>query len=364
MQAHSTDEPQMGEERDYSEWFRPGDEKKVGFIEGNTFARKPVEYSAINGMAVFEGDIILGSVDEMEARKAQPTEESDRGIGIPGLRFRWPGGLMPWVTQPGLRQRVLDAIQHWEANTDIRFVERTAANTAQYPNFVSFEERDGCWSSVGMQGGMQVISLASGCGFGAAVHEIGHTLGLWHEQSREDREQNVQIVWENILDNQRHNFNQHITDGDDIGNYDFGSIMHYGPMAFSKNGQATIVPVGGQQIGQRNGLSTGDIAAIRQLYPMLEPSRSWTGVQFTGTIQGGQSGRWFTHSWPSHWYVVWMVVPTGPVQDQAPQIEWKVQVERQAETLLKYYLEIKNLSPLPVTIEARYAVLGWNRSAR
>ena len=82
------------------------------------------------------------------------------------------------------------------------------------------------------------------------------------------------------------------------------------------------------------------------------------GVQFTGTVPGGQTSRWFTHSWPSFWYVVWMIVPTGPVQDQAAQLEWKVQVERQAENLLKYYLEIENLSSADVTIEARYTVLG------
>ena len=52
-----------------------------------------------------------------------------------------------------LRPLVDQAIAHWHANTRIRLVERTAANAAQFPNWVSFEQRDGCWSSVGMQGG-------------------------------------------------------------------------------------------------------------------------------------------------------------------------------------------------------------------
>lgn len=81
------------------------------------------------------------------------------------------------------------------------------------------------------------------------------------------------------------------------------------------------------------------------------------GVQFTGTVDSGATNRWFTHSWPEAWRVLWLVVPTGPNQDAAPQVEWKVQSERQAADLLKYYLEVKNLSSAPVTVEARYAVL-------
>jgi len=81
------------------------------------------------------------------------------------------------------------------------------------------------------------------------------------------------------------------------------------------------------------------------------------GVQFTGTVGPGASRRWFTHSWPQAWRVIWLVVPTAPVQDRAAQIEWKVQVERQTATLLKYYIEIKNLTTANVNIEARYAVL-------
>jgi hypothetical protein len=361
-QPEAKNQPEAG---DYSEWFRSSDETGTGFVSGNTFLLKQVEYSVIDGMAIFEGDIALGPVDQLDVLSADvPRDQLPvAGIGIVGERFRWPGGIVPWQSVPELRQRVLDAIAHWETHTNIRFVERTAGNQAQYPNFLSFQVRDGCWSFVGMQGGEQVVSLAAGCGFGAAVHEIFHAVGAWHEQSRGDRDQFIRIAWENIQPGREHNFNQHVTDGDDIGTYDFDSIMHYPSTAFSKNGQPTIITLGGQQVGQRSGLSAGDIAAVNSMYPMLQPSQSWSGVQFRGTVLPGVTQGWFTHSWPSHWYVVWMVVPTGPIQDQAPQVEWKVQVERQTETLLKYYIYVTNLSSAPVHFEARYTVLGWSQWA-
>ena len=239
-------------------------------MSGVTFASKTIQYAEVDGLAIFEGDIILGTVADLRAGG----DAVAQSIGLTGQQFRWPNATIPYEIAAGMpnQQRVTDAIAHWEANTPIRFVLRTAANLAQFPNFVRFDTGGGCSSQIGMRGaGMQGITLGNGCGTGNAIHEIGHTVGLWHEQSREDRDAFVQIVWANITANMQHNFDQHVADGDDLGAYDYGSIMHYPATAFSNNGQPTIIPLqqlpSGVVMGQRNGLSAGDIAGVLAMYP-------------------------------------------------------------------------------------------------
>ncbi|MGB3258908.1 MAG: M12 family metallopeptidase [Ornithinimicrobium sp.] len=245
---------------------------RTGFITGATFERRAVQYIEVQGRAMFEGDICLGTVEEMQrgAALAQTSDDAIAlGVGIVGAQYRWPQALMPYEVDSSLPNpsRVTDAVAHWEATTNMRFVKRTSANAAQYPNYVRVFDDGGCWSYVGMQGGRQMLSLGAGCSVGNAIHEFGHAWGLWHEQSREDRNTYVEIKWANITAGKESNFNQHISDGDDIDGYDYGSIMHYGATAFSKNGQPTIVQLrSGSTIGQRSGLSAGDIKAVHSMY--------------------------------------------------------------------------------------------------
>jgi astacin len=224
-----------------------------------------VTVDVVDGLAVLEGDIVLGAVEQVEI-----PNNIARSVAIKDLEYRWPNGVIPYTIEEKFGEdtaHIIEAIEHINSKTMVCLVPRNKEK--EYVNFVN---KNGCWSYVGRQQGKdgQEISVPKRCGFGSTVHEIVHAIGMWHEQSRSDRDEYVKIKWQNIKEDHKHNFRMHIDDGIDFWNYDCASIMHYPPTAFSKNGQATIEgknPCYNSDIGQRKGLSDWDIWAINALYP-------------------------------------------------------------------------------------------------
>lgn len=227
------------------------------------FGAYPVTYENRAGYAIAEDDILLGKVSNFRMNAMLTRLATGR----------WSQGIIPYEMDENLPRAnayaIRDAMELWEQHADVHFVKLTERNRIEYPDYAAFVAVEGstCASFVGRQGGRQEVQLSTRCKLMTTVHEIGHLLGLWHEQSRSDRDLYVRILWENIEEGHEYNFNQHLTSNGDYGDYDYDSIMHYSPYAFSKNGQKTIVPlIPGILIGQRDRISDGDTAAVRLMY--------------------------------------------------------------------------------------------------
>ncbi|TKS90248.1 High choriolytic enzyme 1 [Collichthys lucidus] len=163
------------------------------------------------------------------------------------------------------RQKIDYAMNTFHSKTCIRFVPRQN----EY-DYISIENKVGCFSALGREGGRQVLSLnRQGCLYhGIIQHEINHALGFQHEQTRSDRDYYVRINWENINPQMAYNFYRQNTNNLNTP-YDYSSIMHYGRTAFSiQYGRDSITPIPDPnvQIGQRQGMSYWDIMRINMLY--------------------------------------------------------------------------------------------------
>jgi hypothetical protein len=261
---------------------------EVGVNEKGYLFGQPIEYLRINGKAVFQGDIIL--TEEQLSGIQVPTESKNGRTEAAGRALqasRWPNNTVYYVIDPSLpdQQKVIDAIAHWQASKLIKFILRSTQ-----PNYINFKPGIGCSSAIGMTGAGQEIIVASDCTVGNIIHEIGHALGLWHEQSRGDRDSYIRINYNNIIPAKVINFQTYDLlglDGFDNGTFDFGSIMLYGSYDFSSNGQPTITRVDGSTFSaQRTALSCGDVAIINVMYPnplgIFSANKNWTEIPYYG----------------------------------------------------------------------------------
>ncbi|KAM8847668.1 meprin A subunit beta-like [Synchiropus picturatus] len=162
---------------------------------------------------------------------------------------------------------VLRALDQFRLKSCIDF---TVRETQDY--FIHVQNLDGCSSSVGQQNleNGQTISLSPFCQFIHIVERhVLHTLGFYPEHVRPDRDDFITIVYENIREGKSEMFNI-VNDSSTQGlPYDYRSVTHYGPGAFTKVPAPTILtkdPKYQDVIGRSHEMSPGDAKKLNLRY--------------------------------------------------------------------------------------------------
>lgn len=164
------------------------------------------------------------------------------------------------------RVAIREAAVDLSSQSCIRLMPRESGQD-QYIDFVSGHT---CSSPVGAVSDRQQVTLGRHCWYkGTVIHEVLHSLGFWHEQSRPDRDRYVRVDMKNISPRLKFNFNKFSATQVQSWNsaYDVGSLMHYNSYAFSSNGKPTITDLEGNVLEtQREELSQSDVRQLNKLY--------------------------------------------------------------------------------------------------
>ncbi|MCB9683410.1 MAG: hypothetical protein H6735_00050 [Alphaproteobacteria bacterium] len=271
--ANPSDEPYGPGAETYSPY-------ETSEVRSLTVGGDTITYAVVNGEVVRGGDMLYGPVDEFEARLAGADGYSvfkDGGRWNMPIRYTFDNDT-PNDVKTAVREAMSKLVS--ESGAQISFQQCTGLCLA--PRIKFDYDGQGCASPVGKQllgnkihldtwcDGINSNSTARAREIGSIAHEIMHSLGVEHEQTRCDRNSHVTINAGNIDSCAAHNITDiHCSNHDDFGSYDFASIMHYSSTACSSTGQITIdsgSSTNNALMGSRLALSTTDRAALRAMY--------------------------------------------------------------------------------------------------
>ena len=247
---------------DYNEEYIPKGEVKEVPIGDGKFV-----YMDMMDSTYFLGDMLF-SKEQVESfypgtKAAFRTETSARWTGV-----------VKYYISPDFTTTAKNAIRSGismveRVVTSITFQESASRLSSNGINFIATLDTNN--SPVGKQS-INNINLQYNLNIaGTAAHELLHSLGYFHEQSRTDRDSYIIINYSNIKNEYVHafqTFSQQGYNGKNFGAYDYQSIMHYGSWDFAKDKSIpTITKLDGSCFeSQRTHLTSGDLAAIDRLY--------------------------------------------------------------------------------------------------
>uniref|UniRef100_A0A8D0FIP1 Meprin A subunit n=1 Tax=Strix occidentalis caurina TaxID=311401 RepID=A0A8D0FIP1_STROC len=242
------------------------------------------------GRKLFEGDIIL------------PLERN--ALRNSSYRWKFP---IPYILADSLdlnaKGVILQAFDMFRLKSCVDFKPYEGERT-----YLKFEKLDGCWSYVGDLQSGQTVSIGERCDYKAIVeHELLHALGFYHEQSRTDRDDYVQIWWDEIIEGFAYAFDKHNDSFlDDLNTpYDYESVLHYGPYSFNINSNVpsitTKIPEFNEIIGQRLDFSRIDLLRLNRMYNCTSSLTfldqcSFEYIGICGMVQNAQDGANWEHT--------------------------------------------------------------------
>uniref|UniRef100_A0A914E4C6 Metalloendopeptidase n=1 Tax=Acrobeloides nanus TaxID=290746 RepID=A0A914E4C6_9BILA len=219
-------------------------------------------------------DDFLSKTNGKNRRKRQASSSSFRLWAMP-----IPYYIDTTTVDAHTKDLIEQGVAFWQNYTCLRFTELTAPSSP----CVQFIKDNGCYSYIGYNRIIQDLSIGVGCEhFGIITHEINHALGVFHEQSRYDRDSYITIDFTNIQPASINNFNEETNTTTTNHNvpYDYGSVMHYGEADFAINPSIPNIYAkeAYQQntMGQRFKPNFNDLLLINTHYSCLENSGSGT----------------------------------------------------------------------------------------
>jgi hypothetical protein len=171
------------------------------------------------------------------------------GSALSNPDVRWPAAVVPYYTKSlgtnkttkFIREAIKQAVKFYQQYTGFDFVElkkkKDLIQSKDYIQFVLDHTTDIASSnSIGRKGGQQLIHINpdakdDGEMVTHVLHEMGHALGMPHEQQRSDRNKFVVYHPENVdTEKDKNNFKMYAQDQLVLpASYDYGSRMQYRP---------------------------------------------------------------------------------------------------------------------------------------